>query len=310
MAAGEGGSLASALDTISRANEFVVTAHWVTGAILLLVAGSALAAIWRPGPRTKAMSSLGVLAVAAAGMVVLGALALSPLVDRSLAFPLAVIASDDGTPIQNPALRRTRQAFDDLQVQDKNVGEVSATVARYLLATALGSFALLPLSILALVLILVSSEKTAFPRALAVGGFVIAVLGTLVSAERFVHHRGLAQEIALVRENWEAPPAPLAEKPKTVILEEGKEVVAPVKIRDVAPVCPQEAIRARVEGKVVVEAIIDVYGNVQEVKILESIPLLDDAALEAVKQWKYTPATVDGKPSPIVMTVNVNFELN
>ncbi len=46
-----------------------------------------------------------------------------------------------------------------------------------------------------------------------------------------------------------------------------------------------------------------------DVKILRSVPLLDDAAVEAVRQWEYTPTLLNGVPVPVIMTVTVNFQL-
>ena len=71
---------------------------------------------------------------------------------------------------------------------------------------------------------------------------------------------------------------------------------APQKIVDVAPVYPPVAQRARVEGVVILEAVIDAQGRVASVRVLRSIALLDQAAAEAVKQWRFTPALLN--PSP------------
>jgi len=169
---------------------------------------------------------------------------------------------------------------------------------------------LYPLSCVGFVAILVASGRVRFPRSLAVLGLVLSVLGASVSGARALQHRALAQEIALVAGRGTTPtPAPAPQEAQNVTID-GAEIVAPVKIRDVAPVYPAEAVRASVEGTVVVEAIIDIEGNVQKVKVLESIPLLDEAALDAVRQWKYTPATRNGELTPIVMKVSVNFELD
>ena len=46
-----------------------------------------------------------------------------------------------------------------------------------------------------------------------------------------------------------------------------------------------------------------------DVKVLRSVPLLDEAAIEAVRQWRYTPTFVDGVAVPVIMTVTVNFQL-
>jgi protein TonB len=60
---------------------------------------------------------------------------------------------------------------------------------------------------------------------------------------------------------------------------------------------------------VIIEAIIGPDGRVQEAKVLRSIPLLDAAALDAVRQWQFTPTLLNGVPVPVIMTVTVNFTL-
>ena len=72
---------------------------------------------------------------------------------------------------------------------------------------------------------------------------------------------------------------------------------------------PELARRARVQGVVILEAIIGVDGRVQQARVLRSVPLLDQAALNAVQSWEYTPTLLDGRPVPIIMTVTVNFRL-
>lgn len=89
----------------------------------------------------------------------------------------------------------------------------------------------------------------------------------------------------------------------------GGKVTAPRKLRHVSPVYPQLAAAARVRGTVSLEATIDEEGNVVNLRVLVSIPLLDGAALEAVRQWKYEPTLLNGSPVPILMTVSVKFEL-
>lgn len=89
----------------------------------------------------------------------------------------------------------------------------------------------------------------------------------------------------------------------------GGNIVAPTKIVDVKPVYPAEAQAARVQGVVVIEARIAPDGTVQDAKVLRSIPLLDDAAMAAVKQWRFTQTLVNGQPVPVIMTVTVNFSL-
>jgi protein TonB len=60
---------------------------------------------------------------------------------------------------------------------------------------------------------------------------------------------------------------------------------------------------------VIIEATIGPTGTVQDARILRSIPLLDAAALEAVRQWEYTPTLLNGVPVPVLMTITVNFTL-
>lgn len=76
------------------------------------------------------------------------------------------------------------------------------------------------------------------------------------------------------------------------------------------PVYPTAAIAAKVEGVVVLEAKIDVTGRVTEARILRSIPLLDDAALDAVRQWEFEPVGIDGIGKvPIIAALSVSFKL-
>jgi protein TonB len=78
-------------------------------------------------------------------------------------------------------------------------------------------------------------------------------------------------------------------------------------IKSVAPVYPPLAKTQRVTGNVTLDALIDVSGNVAQVKVISGPPLLHQAALEAVKQWKYTPAQLDGNPTSMHLTVTVQF---
>lgn len=87
----------------------------------------------------------------------------------------------------------------------------------------------------------------------------------------------------------------------------GGEVREATRIAYVEPVYPEIAKRAGVSGVVILEAVIDPNGNVTDVNVLRSIPLLNEAAMDAVRQWKYQPTLLNGVPVPIVMTVTVNF---
>jgi periplasmic protein TonB len=77
----------------------------------------------------------------------------------------------------------------------------------------------------------------------------------------------------------------------------------------VKPAYPPEAEAARVQGVVILEATIGTDGRVADAKVLRSIPLLDQAALDAVRQWEYAPTRLNGQAVPVIMTVTVNFSL-
>jgi protein TonB len=104
------------------------------------------------------------------------------------------------------------------------------------------------------------------------------------------------------------PPPPPPPTP-TAPVRPGGDLRPPTRTRNVHPVYPAIAQAARVQGIVIVEAIIGTDGKVRDTKVLRSIPLLDQAAVEAVRQWEYTPSRLNGVPVPVIMTVTVNFTL-
>lgn len=90
----------------------------------------------------------------------------------------------------------------------------------------------------------------------------------------------------------------------------GGDLRPPAKIHHVAPEYPSIARSARVSGTVVLEAVIAEDGRVEDVRVLRSIRLLDDAAADAVRQWRFTPTLLNGTPVRVLMTVTVSFALN
>jgi protein TonB len=82
-----------------------------------------------------------------------------------------------------------------------------------------------------------------------------------------------------------------------------------VKTRNVPPEYPDLARQAGVEGVVILECTISPQGRVTEVRVLRGIPLLDNAAIEAVRQWVYTPTLLNDVPVPVIMTVTVDFRI-
>jgi len=103
------------------------------------------------------------------------------------------------------------------------------------------------------------------------------------------------------------PPPPPPPPPQVVRV--GGDIKEPKKIQDKKPVYPQIAQTAKVQGVVIIEATIGPSGKVQDARVLRPIPLLDQAALDAVRQWEYSPTLLNGVPVPVIMTVTVNFTL-
>jgi protein TonB len=105
----------------------------------------------------------------------------------------------------------------------------------------------------------------------------------------------------------EAPPPP---PPPPAPVRVGGSIKPPVKTKDVRPTYPPIAQSARVQGVVIIEATIGPSGKVQDARVLRSIPLLDQSALDAVRQWEFTPTLLNGVPVPVIMTVTVQFTLS
>jgi protein TonB len=89
----------------------------------------------------------------------------------------------------------------------------------------------------------------------------------------------------------------------------GGEIREPKLLQHVPATYPDIAQAANVQGIVILETTVGGDGRVADVKVLRSSPLLDQAAIDAVRQWVYTPTLLNGKPVPVVMTVTVNFSL-
>lgn len=103
------------------------------------------------------------------------------------------------------------------------------------------------------------------------------------------------------------PPPPPVEPPKPIRITRG--VTPPRRIAYVQPVYPAIAQQNRITGRVVIEAIIGPTGEVQSTRVVQSVAFLDQAALTAVQQWKYTPTLLSGVPVSVILTVSVDFTL-
>jgi periplasmic protein TonB len=110
------------------------------------------------------------------------------------------------------------------------------------------------------------------------------------------------------------PPPPPAPLPQPVVspapVRVGGAITAPALLSRVAPEYPSIAVNAKVQGIVILEAIVDRQGRVEDVKVLRSVTLLDAAAIAAVRQWRYSPLLLNGQAERFVLTVSVSFSLD
>jgi TonB family protein len=84
---------------------------------------------------------------------------------------------------------------------------------------------------------------------------------------------------------------------------------APRVIRRVEPKYPVTALKAHLQGSVILEVVNDKSGNVKSVKVINGHPLLRKAAVDAVKQWKYEPYLIDGEAKSVIFNETINFSL-
>lgn len=101
------------------------------------------------------------------------------------------------------------------------------------------------------------------------------------------------------------PPPPPSRQPIRIAALEPSKLIFKVN-----PVYPVLAVKAHVQGNVILEAVVDEEGNVSKLKVLSGHPLLVDAAVQAVMQWKYSPTVLSGEPVSVIATVTVIFRLN
>ena len=94
-------------------------------------------------------------------------------------------------------------------------------------------------------------------------------------------------------------PPPMPSSPPDPV-RPGVNIKPPTRLRNTQPVYPFIAKQNRIQGIVIIEAIIGTDGKVEDAKVIRSIPLLDQAALDAVKAWEYTPTLLNGRPTPVI----------
>ena len=103
------------------------------------------------------------------------------------------------------------------------------------------------------------------------------------------------------------PPPPPILKPAPI--RQHSSVQSANLIYQVKPAYPPIARQTRTQGVVVLEAVIDRDGSIQSLRVVSGHPLLTQAALDAVKQWKYRPTLLNGEPIEVITTVTVTFTL-
>ena len=89
----------------------------------------------------------------------------------------------------------------------------------------------------------------------------------------------------------------------------GGNITAPALVKRVEPTYPDLALVAKVTGMVILEASVSADGSVESVRVLRSVKFLDQAAIDAVKQWRYSPLVLNGVPTPFVLSVMLNFSV-
>ena len=132
--------------------------------------------------------------------------------------------------------------------------------------------------------------------------------GQLAEAEALTA-RALAQIRAELKQQQQRLLPNMEPREQTGPFRVGGSIREPRKVRDVAPVYPEIAQQARIQGYVIIEAVIGTDGRVRDARVLGGRQLLQEAALEAVKQWEYTPTLLGGVPVEVIMNVTVYFKL-
>ncbi len=141
---------------------------------------------------------------------------------------------------------------------------------------------------------------TVGPTGAVVGGVPGGVVGGIPGG-------GLSEALSSTRS---APvPVKTFDPPPVKRIRVASRVVEANLIHDVAPQYPPEAGRARIEGTVVLLAVIGTDGSVKDVRVENGLPILIQAAIEAVKQWRYKPYLVDGEPVEVDSRITINFTL-
>jgi len=155
--------------------------------------------------------------------------------------------------------------------------------------------------------------STGSPRLVAHDGWFIAPSGQNVGLRAGRGQRG-ASELSAPPPPPPPPPPPSGRDTAPPwadgAIRVGGSILQPTKTKHVSPTYPQIAQDSKVQGVVILDALIGVEGKVTNARVLRSVPLLDQAALDAVMQWEFTPTRLNGQLVPVMMTVTVQFTLS
>jgi TonB family protein len=120
---------------------------------------------------------------------------------------------------------------------------------------------------------------------------------------------GLPRSLSDSAFNTVARSGPVAPEPAPVGPVKGGQLQQPKLASSVAAVYPANARTQRIQGDVVVDALVDASGKVTEVKLVSGHPLLQQAAMDSLRLWRYVPARLNGDPIPVHIKVSVSFRL-
>lgn len=151
--------------------------------------------------------------------------------------------------------------------------------------------------------VILGRNLRSFPEARSWAGKTVRIRGTV----QLYKGRGKPEILLERREQVTIDSGP--EPPREAVPEASDYESPPRPIKITRPEYPAEAFARKIEGTVLVEILIDAQGRVVRARILESIPLLDAAALQTVYQWTFQPATKDGRPVATIAHAPVAFRI-
>lgn len=142
--------------------------------------------------------------------------------------------------------------------------------------------------------------------ALGQNALVMPAMKSVAAAGKLVAPKSIPNRVTVSRQH----PGETGTGPQMATLSAGGGMKAPRIISLVEPVYPRRLRRARVEGDVVINAVIDTQGNIVDAHAVSGNDLLIPAAMDALRRWKYEPTVLDGQVFPVLLTVTISFRLD